>query len=137
MTRHYMPRSLALMVALGVMVQASAAADRLPVRSTSQAGVTVKVQPIALAPAGWDFEVTFDTHSQELKDDLTGSAMLVSDAGAPLAPSSWKGDPPGGHHRKGVLRFESVSPAPAQLELRIQRAGEATPRVFRWQLKEK
>jgi hypothetical protein len=137
MTRQYFLRSLALFAVLGVIVQASAAADRLPVRSTSQAGVTVKVQPLALAPAGWDFEVTFDTHSQDLKDDLAKSAVLVPDAGAPLAPSAFEGDPPGGHHRKGILRFAPVSPAPARLELRIQRAGEATPRVFSWQLQKK
>lgn len=136
MTRQYFLRSLALLAALGVMAQASPA-DRLPARSTTQAGVTVKVQPIAVAPAGWDFEVVFDTHSQELKDDLTKSATLVPDAGSPLAPTSWKGDPPGGHHRKGVLRFEAVSPAPTQLELRIQRVGEAAPRVFSWQLRQK
>ena len=48
---------------------------------------------------------------------------------------AWQGDPPGGHHRRGVLRFKALAPAPAALELRLQRAGEPSPRVFRWQVK--
>ncbi|MBX9812146.1 MAG: hypothetical protein K2Y16_11135 [Burkholderiales bacterium] len=44
------------------------------------------------------------------------------------SPVKWQGDPPGGHHHKGTLQFKPVSPAPASIELRIQRAGETNPR---------
>ena len=124
-----------LLLPLALASPGIVAADRLPSRTTQQAGVTVKVEPRALAPAGWDFHITFDTHTQELKDDLLKSAVLVADGGRPAAAVAWNGDPPGGHHRKGMLRFTAVAPAPAQIELRIQRAGEPAPRVFRWDLR--
>jgi hypothetical protein len=128
-------RALAILVVAGLLVANASADDRLPARTTSKGGVTVKAQPRALESAGWEFELTFDTHTQDLKDDPLNFATLVADTGKPLAPVDWKGDPPGGHHRKGVLRFGVVSPAPAQIELRLPRAGEAEPRVFRWKLR--
>jgi hypothetical protein len=111
-------------------------ADKLPPRTSSQAGVTVKVQPRAVTAQALEFDVTLDTHTQELHDDLAKSAVLVAD-GKEHAPKGWKGAPAGGHHRKGVLTFGPIAPAPAQMELRIQRAGEASPRTFRWQLQKK
>jgi hypothetical protein len=124
---------LVMALSLGM---AAHGADNLPTRTSSQAGVTVKVQPRAVTAQALEFDVTLDTHTQELNDDLAKSAVLLAD-GKELAPRGWKGAPAGGHHRKGVLRFEPVAPAPAQLELRIQRAGESSPRTFRWQLQDK
>ena len=112
-----------------------AASPALASQSSSEASVTVKITPRTLTGATWDFEVVFDTHSQELKDDLEKAAVLVADGGASQAPVKWQGDPPGGHHRSGTLQFKAVSPMPAAIELRITRQGEAKPRSFRWQLK--
>jgi hypothetical protein len=113
----------------------AAAAPALAPQSTSQSGVTVKITPRALSGATWDFEVVFDTHSQDLNDDLEKTAVLIADGGSPQAPVKWIGAPPGGHHRSGTLQFKAVSPMPAVIELRIPRQGEAKPRSFRWQLK--
>jgi len=113
---------------------AVAAAPSLSTLSSSQAGVTVKVTPRTVPGGSWEFELTFDTHSGELTDDLQKTATLVTDRGARLSPAQWQGDPAGGHHRKGVLRFEAVSPAPKTIELQVRRAGESAPRSFRWQL---
>jgi len=113
---------------------AAAAADALPAQSSSAAGVTVKATPRTLSGPVWEFELVFDTHTQDLNDDPAKSASLHA-AGASAAPLAWQGDPPGGHHRKGVLSFKAVTPAPAALELRLQRAGEPSPRVFRWKVK--
>ena len=107
----------------------------LPPQSSSQAGVTVKVTPRSLAGAEWEFEVVFDTHSQDLKDDLLKAAVLVADGGKPSSPTGWQGDGPGGHHREGILRFKPAAASPASVELRLQRPAEAAPRVFRWQLR--
>ena len=112
-----------------------AAAPPLSTQTSSQSGVTVKVTPRPLAAGTWEFEVVFDTHSQELTDDLEKTAVLVSDARASHTPLKWQGDPPGGHHRKGVVQFKPVSPMPAAIELQIKRNGEPAPRSFRWQLK--
>ena len=111
------------------------AAPALPTQTSSQSGVTVKITPRTLAAGTWEFEVVFDTHSQELTDDLGKTAVLISDARASYSPVKWQGDPPGGHHRKGVLEFKPVSPMPAAIELQIKRSGETAPRLFRWKLK--
>ena len=73
----------------------------------------------ATRPAGFGLQVAV----------YTGLRQLL------LAPAVWEGDPPGGHHRKGVLKFDAVNPRPQDIELRITRAGEPKPRSFRWQLK--
>ena len=123
-------------LAFGLLLAVYAfAAGNLPPQSSSQAGVTVKVTPGSLAGAEWEFEVVFDTHSGELKDDLLKAAVLVADGRTPSSPTGWQGDGPGGHHRKGVLRFKPPAASPASIELRLQRPGEAAPRVFRWQLR--
>lgn len=110
-------------------------AEGLPAQSNNQSAVTVKVTPRNVQAAVWEFDVVFDTHSQELKDDLLKNAVLVAADGTQVPPLSWQGDPPAGHHRKGVLRFNAVKPAPAKIELRINRPGEAQPRNFQWALK--
>ena len=93
------------------------AAPALPTQTSSQSGVTVKITPRTLAAGTWEFEVVFDTHSQELTDDLGKTAVLVSDGRTSHSPVKWQGDPPGGHHRKGVVQFKPVSPMPAMIEL--------------------
>lgn len=119
--------------ALGV---GPAAARELAAQTSTDRGVTVKVTPLGLAPdaAAWEFEVVFDTHTQALRDDPAASSVLVDPAGKRYAPLGWRGDPPGGHHRKGVLRFAPIRPRPGAIELHIGRAGETAPRAFRWEL---
>lgn len=110
------------------------AAPDFSARTSTQAAVTVKVTPRALAGAVWEFELAFDTHSRALNDELETAAALVTDGGQIWRPLKWQGDPPGGHHRQGVLQFKPVSPLPASIELRITREGEPQPRLFKWSL---
>jgi len=110
------------------------AASPLPVQSVSASGVTVKATPRAQPGGAWTFEIVFDTHSQDLKDDLMKSATLIA-GGKTYAPANWQGDPPGGHHRKGTLNFGAIDPQPREIELRIARPGEPKPRSFTWKLK--
>lgn len=111
------------------------AAPALAPQTSEQAAVTVKVTPQNLQGNYWEFELVFDTHSQELADDLLKGAVLVTSDGTQIAPAEWRGDPPGGHHRKGVLRFNALKPPPDTVHLRVSRPGEAKPRSFRWELK--
>jgi len=127
-------RTLALLALFALSIGAPAAANLAP-QSSSQSGVTVKVTPQSLAGAEWAFELVFDTHTQELKDEPLKSAVLVVDGGAPSAATDWKGDAPGGHHRKGTLRFKAPAGSAANVELRLSRPAESAPRVFRWQLR--
>jgi len=132
---HRIIHRMLLLVATFTVAAGPLAAADLPPQTSSQSGVIVKVTPRKLAGAAWEFEVVFDTHSQELKDDLLKAAVLVADGGAPFSPAGWQGDGPGGHHRKGVLRFKPPAASPASVELRLQRPAESAPRVFRWQLR--
>lgn len=102
-------------------------------RISAQEGVTLKVTPKPWLPGAreWSFSVALDTHSQALDDNLSESAVLVVD-GREVAPLQWSGPAPGGHHREGVLTFPAPDLQPAAVELHVQRPGEATPRVLRW-----
>jgi hypothetical protein len=60
--------------------------------------------------------------------------VLIAD-GAKYLPLSWEGTAPGGHHRKGVLRFKAIVPPPRSVELQILLSGDTSPRSFTWRLK--
>lgn len=126
-------RFLAVSLAAAAFSAGALASEGLPPQSNSASGVTLKVTPRRLNASTWEFDLTFDTHSQDLKDDLLRSAVLVA-GGAQVAPLGWEGDPPGGHHRKGVLRFAAPAPRPAMIELHVSRPGESKPRIYRWRL---
>lgn len=126
-------RTLVICLALTLTIGATVAGN-FPTLSSSQSGVTIKVTPKSLKADDWEFDVVFDTHTQELKDDLLTSAVLVDPAGAQISPVEWKGAPPGGHHREGVLRFNAPMGAPTEFELRFTRPGEQKPRSFKWAL---
>jgi hypothetical protein len=128
-------RRLILLTAFLLIPAAVLAGADLSARTVSQAGVTIEVTPKALGTQAWTFDVVLTTHSEDLKDDLAKSAGLVLDGGQPLVPIAWEGSPPGGHHRKGVLRFKPPAAQPVEIELRIARPGEAAPRSYRWKLR--
>jgi len=113
---------------------AASAAQTLPTLSAGGSGVTVRATPRAVGGGSWEFAMAFDTHTQPLTDDLMKTGSLIVD-GKSYAPADWKGDPPGGHHRKGVLRFNGIASGATTMELRVTRPGESKPRSFRWQLK--
>ena len=101
-----------------------------------QASVTVTVTPTLLGEklGEWKFNVVMDTHSVELDQDMTKVVVLVDDQGKEYAPSAWEGTDPGGHHREGVLVFETISPAPISVELKIKNIGGVSERSFKWNL---
>lgn len=113
----------------------SAADPALPARSSDLAGVRVVVTPrtLAIGAGAWEFEVVMDTHTKPLNDDMARAAVLVDAAGGRHAPAAWQGDPPGGHHRKGVLRFGPPPERPPVVELQISGVGGAGTRTFRWE----
>jgi hypothetical protein len=114
--------------------EARAAESVSAAQTSSQGGVKITVEPRGF-PRGartWDFAITLETHTQPLDDDLVSASTLLAD-GKPYRPLGWEGSAPGGHHRKGVLRFDAVTPLPQVVELQIRRTGEASPRIFRWQ----
>lgn len=127
--------SAALAFFLG-LTSAMAAPD-LGQRTSMAEGVSVAVKPLALGPGAksWDFEVTMNTHVSPLEQDLSKVSTLVDASGASHKPVAWKGDPPGGHHRKGVLEFAPIAGNPQFVELQIRDVGSPAVRSFKWQLR--
>jgi len=115
------------------MVDAAA----LAARSSYAAGVQVEVTPKTTDPKSkvWEFAVAMNTHITPLTVDLAKTAVLTDDAGHQYAPLAWNGDPPGGHHRKGVLQFPAPAGAPKVIELKIKGIAGPPERVFKWELK--
>lgn len=127
--------AIALLAAVLPSIPAAVAAPaRLQARASSEQMVTVTLVPHDLTAQSWEFEITLNTHVRPLDDDLMKTVTLLDAAGRRHAPLAWRGDGPGGHHRKGVLVFAPLEPRPPVVELQLQRAGEPAPRSFRWQL---
>lgn len=113
-----------------------AGAPALAAVSNDAGGVRVVIKPKSVAAgAAWEFEVVMDTHTKPLDDDLTKTAVLVDDGGRRYMPLAWQGDKPGGHHRKGVLRFPAPSDQIKSFELQIQDMGGESKRAFQWTIK--
>jgi len=96
-----------------------------PERSGEKNGVTVTVTPGAQGA----FTVVLDTHSGSLDDDIASAAVLYDASETAHRPLAWEGDPPGGHHREGTLRFE---PAVRRGPIRLELAFAAGQYVFTW-----
>ncbi|MEK7246819.1 MAG: hypothetical protein AAB223_12460 [Pseudomonadota bacterium] len=103
---------------------------------SNEGQVTVKVAPLTLSTGAetWRFEVEFNTHTVPLTQDLLAVAVLTGPGGEDRRPVTWEGDPPGGHHRKGILVFKPISPAPTSVTLRIRQIGTVAERSFTWPL---
>jgi hypothetical protein len=130
--------SLAIVLALSAPAAAIAQsrdANAPSVQTSRAGGVTVTVTPRNLTADAqrWQFEIVFDTHSIELRQDMLTSAALIDVQGRRHAPLAWDGDPPGGHHRRGMLSF---APLGRVEEVRLQIRDVGVPeRDFRWSLK--
>lgn len=113
------------------------AIGKLDTRTNREGPVTVTVTPKEISPQAetWDFEVTLETHSASLDQDLTRVAVLIDASGTARPPLGWEGDPPGGHHRKGVLRFSRSAEETEFVELRLSGVGGVPRRAFRWRLR--
>jgi hypothetical protein len=129
--------SLVVAVLLLLPIVAAQAAT-LQAQTNREGPVTVKVTPKNTSSEAktWDFEIILDTHTASLDQDMKRAAVLVDGSGKPQPPLAWEGDPPGGHHRKGLLRFQPLAGSPAFLEVRINGIGGVEQRVFRWRLTE-
>lgn len=112
----------------------SAPAKPLASQVNTEGQVTVSVTPLALSKAAdtWRFEVQLNTHVSPLVQDLSTVALLTDGRGHDEQPIAWQGDPPGGHHRKGVLLFKPISPMPASVTLKIRDIGSVPERSFTW-----
>ena len=104
----------------------------------SEGSVEVEVTLVEISDASdsWQFKIVLNTHSVELDQDLTKITLLVDDKGNEYQPLSWEGTPPGGHHREGILTFNSISPQPSSIELVVKDIDGIKERKFTWDLKQ-
>ena len=99
--------------------------------------VSVSVAPLNILDVKsetWDFEITMNTHSVELNEDIVKVSSLIDDRGNKYFPITWEGSEPAGHHREGVLKFKPISPKPEFIKLIIKEVGGVKERIFEWKL---
>ena len=127
----YQNRSVPTSVQTGV--PSSSNVQKWETKTEEQANVTVVITPLDLSPQSteWKFDVGMNTHSVELDQDMTKSAVLIDDQGKEYKALNWNG-PVGGHHREGVLTFSQITPTPKLVELKISGIG-GVDRLFKWQ----
>lgn len=106
----------------------------IPPQTNSEGNVEIVVQPKSIRSDSptWNFDVSLETHSVELSQDLVQVSELANETGTAFKPIAWEGDPPGGHHRKGTLIFKPITPMPKTLKLTIRTIGEIPTRTFQW-----
>ncbi|MDP3982200.1 MAG: hypothetical protein Q8P70_01465 [bacterium] len=134
----------ALILAIGVGVRAFAVSvgeresqkqeiqTGLETQTISAGTVTISVTPTRALEGEMLFSVLLDTHSVELTANLERDAVLQTNQGKEYRPTGWEGDPPGGHHRTGVLAFSLTSPLPQSITLLLSGVEGETPQSFFW-----
>ena len=102
-------------------------------QTNSEGAVEITVTPLGLSEGSkaWDFKVVLNTHSVELNEDLVKASILIVD-GKEYKPTSWEGDPAGGHHREGILKFGAPSSQLKSTTLKINQIGGIKERRFNW-----
>lgn len=97
--------------------------------------VTVKIKPKVLKIGEKPvFEIEFETHSVDLSFDITKISSLVDDKGNFYSNPDWNGSGPGGHHREGILTFNTALSETKFVELIIKDVAEVAERKFKWNL---
>ncbi|MAZ30204.1 hypothetical protein CL655_02875 [bacterium] len=97
--------------------------------------VSVTVKPLALPETGdWEFAWTLQTHSVDLSMDILESVVIIDDDGKEIKPTAWDGDPPGGHHRTGTVRFTAPDAVSEKVTVQVRNVAGVPMREFNWQL---
>lgn len=90
--------------------------------SLTQGDVTFEVRPTMWAKNSVKFEVSGNTHTEELDFDYSNAALLSGQE--KLRPSSWSG-PSGGHHLNGILEFPPMMETPKTITLSLGKIGKS------------
>lgn len=135
--RNFWSASLVLLaIAAAAPLTSSAQTKSLSMKESDEGQVRVAVTPRDLSKTAdaWRFAVQFNTHVTPITQDMVAVTSLSDGKGAGEQPTAWEGDPPGGHHRRGVLVFKPMNPMPATITLHIREVGGVADRTFTWNL---
>ncbi|MFQ6052295.1 MAG: hypothetical protein ACE5K4_11480 [Candidatus Hydrothermarchaeota archaeon] len=107
----------------------------LPTKTNTENGVSFEVTPVDFSynkPV--IFEVRIDTHWGSLDFDLKDISVLEDSWENEYKAIDWKGSPPGGHHRFGLLKFPKLKGQSKYMKLTIKNVYNVPERVFIWNL---
>lgn len=107
-----------LLVGCGGQSSSVSSAPGLAPRTVNAGSVEVTITPVRVDDSGAAFQIKFDTHSGDLGLDVPAASRLVVD-GKEWGGANWVGDPPGGHHRQGELRFNAGGTAQGEVRLTL------------------
>jgi len=129
-----------LFVLVGIvtfLLSTVATSDAYDRKTSQENAVRIDVLPLKLASGQeTQFEVRMNTHSVALNQDLSASSVLLDDQGHKYQPIRWEGSAPGGHHRRGVLKFPALSGTPGSVTLIIRNVANVSERTFEWAIKQ-
>jgi YHS domain-containing protein len=107
----------------------------LKAKTDDQKRVKVKVTPQDIRfGEPIKFKIVFDTHSVDLSFDPAAITSLEFGHGVVVRPDKWEGAAPGGHHREGVLIFNSIPNDAKSLKLTLRNVAGVPERTFVWNL---
>lgn len=116
---------------LVVLPGAAHGARGLPTRTADIDGVTIEVSPRKVNVRGASIAISLDTHDRELDMKIAQQSTLTV-GGTAWPVIAYEGDPPGGHHREGTLRFRGAGPVSGSMRFVIKGSGESVR--FAWRL---
>ncbi|OGK23459.1 hypothetical protein A3A46_03385 [Candidatus Roizmanbacteria bacterium RIFCSPLOWO2_01_FULL_37_13] len=109
--------------------------NKLAYQENKGGNVTVTVKPKILKVGEKPiFDIEFNTHSVDLTFDIPQVIILADDKGNVFDKSVWNGNPPGGHHRSGVLTFNNPLTETKYVELVMTNIAQVPERGFKWEL---
>jgi len=131
----YKPFKFIGILSLTLLLSTVVPALAYDMQASNDNGVRVTVTPKTLAQnQAAEFEVSLNTHSVDLSQDLAVVSELRDDQGHSYVPSRWDGSPPGGHHRKGTLIFPSLKAPVQSVTLIIRDVAKVPERTFTWKV---
>lgn len=112
------------------LLSSTAANSSWQAQTNEDGPVSITVTPQAGAEV--IFKIELSTHTGSLDYDLKQLASFRDQNQREYQPISWTGDPPGGHHRAGLLSFGRLEPHPQIQQLIITQVGGVPKRQFQW-----
>ena len=127
---------VSMIMVIGFSIGLAMEAEAFERLSSRQNRVRVEVVPVQLtAGRQAKFEIRMNTHSVTLDHDLVAITLLKDSNGHEYHPGTWKGSPPGGHHRSGTLAFPAIKGNPNAVTLIVKEIANVPERTFTWKVK--